>query len=343
MRRHRQGFTLIELLVVIAIIAILIGLLLPAVQKVREAANRMKCQNNLKQIGLASHNYSDTYNTLPPGEGRKPLLVNDSGSRPSILAMILPFIEQSNKYNLFNFDYDVNNDGPGAPNINEAAREQDISYFLCPSDPSLNVIQYPGDPYPYGRSNYFGSLGANANATNTSGQTGGVFNYIQALRFADIIDGTSNTAMFAEVMRGTQTFNASGMYDNTTCMIAFSGWNDFDITTIPQCVAYPGGGAVIRYTGHQYYRNLPMTSLYSHTVPPNWNRKVNPSVPPVQKYNCGYSDFNRAHLAASSYHSGGVNVCRVDGSVAFVVDRVNLIAWRAFGTRGGSEIFSLDN
>ncbi|HMC88029.1 MAG TPA: DUF1559 domain-containing protein [Gemmataceae bacterium] len=342
MRPHRHGFTLIELLVVIAIIAILMGLLLPAVQKVREAANRMKCQNNLKQIGLASLNYEGSYGSLPRGEGKKPLPQNDSGSRASVLALIMPFIEQDNKYALFNFDYDVNNDGPSAPGINEAAREQDVSYYLCPSDPSPNVIQYAGEQ-PYGRSNYFGSLGANANATNTDGSTGGCFNYIFGVKLRDIIDGTSNTAMFAEVMRGTKTFNQRGQYDNTTCMIAYSSWNDFDITTIPECGQYPGGGAVIRYTGHQYYRDLPQTSLYSHTVPPNWNRLTNPSTPPTQKYNCGYGDFNRVHLAASSYHSGGVNLGRADGSVSFISDGVNFAAWKAFGTRSGVETISIDN
>src|SRR5262245_33670622 len=110
MRKQRRGFTLIELLVVIAIIAVLIGLLLPAVQKVREAANRMKCSNNLKQIALACHNYESTFSALPPGAGPGPRLLPDSPQRPSVQAMILPYLEQANKYNQFNFDYDVNND-----------------------------------------------------------------------------------------------------------------------------------------------------------------------------------------------------------------------------------------
>src|SRR5258707_5829215 len=133
----RRGFTLIELLVVIAIIAVLIGLLLPAVQKVREAAARMQCQNNLKQIVLASHNYESTNGYLPPGSGT--LAPAPATSAPSTLALILPYVEQANLYNLFNFNVDVNNTAVNAP-----ARNQDVKIYLCPSDGSGATLLDPG-------------------------------------------------------------------------------------------------------------------------------------------------------------------------------------------------------
>jgi prepilin-type N-terminal cleavage/methylation domain-containing protein/prepilin-type processing-associated H-X9-DG protein len=336
-RARSSGFTLIELLVVIAIIAILIGLLLPAVQKVREAAARMKCQNNLKQMGLAAHNFESAYQTLPPGEWMRP--TDGGGSRPSLGAVLLAYVEQANKFNQFTFTSDVN-----AAAVNGPARRQDVPIFLCPSDPSQATFTDGGAPV--GRINYFGNIGAVADSRLPADSRGGLFYVLsnvagetpKGLSILAVTDGTSNTAMFAEVLKGN---NVSGVVDNVTNVA--SG----DISASPalydgRAVSGCAGGAStirINYTGLQYYRGgINQNSFYTHTLPINWNRKTGD--PTTQKYNCGDSSFRRAHIAAASMHSGGANVCMADGSVRFVRDSIDFATWQYVGTRAGGEVVS---
>src|SRR5439155_12426038 len=186
----------------------LIGLLLPAVQKVREAAARAKCQNNLKQMALASHNYESANSILPPGMGPVPTKGTDGGSRASVQALILPYVEQANKYSQFDFAYDVRGE---AVNLN--ARAQDVPIYLCPADPSDQVYT---ETVVFGRSNYFGNLGANGNPYQLSSLTVGMFNFVEKVRISDVQDGTSNTARFSEVKRTVAPFTggsqAAGLY-----------------------------------------------------------------------------------------------------------------------------------
>ena len=341
-RRSRSGFTLIELLVVIAIIAILIGLLLPAVQKVREAASRMKCQNNLKQMGLAAHNFESGYQALPPGEWTR--AKDGGGSRPGLGAVMLGYLEQANKFNQFNFDFDVN-----TASQNLAARQQDVSVYLCPSETSSAAFTTGG--ITVGRLNYFGNTGAVSDCRLTSDAKSGIFFANSAtkagetprgIKITAITDGTSNTAMFSEILR-SQTANSTTIIDYTTNV------QSGDIAVAPglydgRNVSGCAGGSVTRrinYVGLQYYRGgISHNSFYNHTLPINWNKKV--SVPAAQKYTCGDASFRRAHIAAASYHTGGANVCMADGSVKFVNDNVDFVVWQGIGSSKGGETVQLD-
>src|SRR5262249_42273807 len=146
------------------------------VQKVREAANRMKCSNNLKQMALACHNYESSYGSLPPGGGPPPIAEPppEPPQRPSVQAMVLPYIEQANKYNQFNFDYSVNSAA-----VNAAARQQDVSIYLCPSDQSKATFTTGSPAQPVGRSNYFGNMGITAYVrAGQNAAVGGAFYYL---------------------------------------------------------------------------------------------------------------------------------------------------------------------
>jgi prepilin-type N-terminal cleavage/methylation domain-containing protein/prepilin-type processing-associated H-X9-DG protein len=336
MNKKRSGFTLIELLVVIAIIAILIGLLLPAVQKVREAAARMKCQNNLKQFGLAAHNFESSNRTLPAGEG--PRSTDGGTSRPSLATVILAYVEQANKYNQFNFAFDVTSV------TNRPATWQDVPIFLCPSDGSPATFSNGGQTV--GRLNYFGNIGAVADCRMPGDSRAGIFNAEyssvpagqapKGIAFTHIIDGTSNTAMFAEVMR--TGYPARSITAPTSCRSHHRGPRLYDGRTVTGCA---GGSVSIRinYTGLQYYRGgIPQLVLFTHS-PDQLERKQLTTA--AQRYNCGDASFRRAHIAASSYHSGGANVGLADGSVRFVSESVDFGVWQAAGTKAGGETANL--
>jgi type II secretory pathway pseudopilin PulG len=176
-RSPRAGFTLFQLLIVLAVLLILLGLLLPAVQKVREAAARMQSQNNLKQIGLAVHNYHDTNNTMPAGV---------DGKNFSALFHLLPFVDQQALYNVADRAKTVDD------TENAKVRETKLVIFLNPLDP----VQQPNPKW--GGTNYMGNAGAKASLEDCDG----VFFKDSAVRLTDITDGTSNTVMFVETFKG---------------------------------------------------------------------------------------------------------------------------------------------
>jgi prepilin-type N-terminal cleavage/methylation domain-containing protein len=228
MNRRRSGFTLVELLVVIAIIGILVALLLPAVQAAREAARRMSCGNNMKQISLATHNYHDTYKSFPIGvRGARP-----GGWGVSWYVGMLPFCEQQPMFDKWYWGQDdgyMRSNNTGARNTRNAIRNFLLPYASCPSSPLPKVgtvtggtahtytmptyvglagavDSYDFQPRPSGNINAYRNTGQ-YNASNSRGSTHGIFTASGTRRFADLIDGTSNTMIFGEI--SNFTFNST--------------------------------------------------------------------------------------------------------------------------------------
>jgi prepilin-type N-terminal cleavage/methylation domain-containing protein/prepilin-type processing-associated H-X9-DG protein len=324
----KSGFTLIELLVVVAIIAILIGVLLPAVQKIRETAARVRCQNHLKQLGIACHSYHDCNDRLPPGATLVP-------GQVSVQVMLLPHLEQLAKYRQFDQTKDAFADA-----ANFVARAQDVPIYLCPADPStgqwLDTSLPPGAATAAsGRSNYYGNAGAHGWWKDSAGpfvkppSLAGVFAQNSQTKLGDIDDGTSNTALFCEIKRGAAPDHDA--LDVTQVLPPQWGLPGANPATNPNNLSPPAACNTAvpgnNLTGLQYYRGIPTAALYTHTVPPNQSGR--------DCINAATGD--QFHLGARSYHPGGVNLAFADGTVRFISARIQFTTWRAFGTRSGGE------
>ena len=328
--RRRFGFTLIELLVVIAIIGVLIALLLPAVQAAREAARRAQCVNNLKQLGIALHNYHDTLGSFPLGRvnlKNPPPGTTASDRSYSTFAKILPFIEQGTITASLNFDLGYLNAA------NATAYSATMSVLLCPSDHMSRI------PNGWGGTNYRNNEGTSVvmwyGASDASGVNAsmpapnGLFFANETYRVADVLDGTSNTAAFSEHLKGdfnqgvaTQRSDSfrPGTYPATPDE-AVSLCKNFDWTNL----SFQGVSDV----GAPWIYGYHSTTSYWHSGPPNTRSCMFPP--------------SRIMTVANSNHPGGVNVGMADGSVKFVKDTVNLGTYRAMGTRSGGEIINAND
>jgi prepilin-type N-terminal cleavage/methylation domain-containing protein len=351
-RRH-AGFTLIELLVVIAIIAVLIALLLPAVQSAREAARRAQCINNLKQLGVAVHNYVSSSGALPWGDG-------PWWNEWSAHTMLLPYLEQGPLYNSINFGnalpfggapFNINNP------INTTATYTKVAGFSCPSDSDRLTD-------PNGHNNYMANSGSGANSMYAgnggvqgwNGPVAGPFIYSDNgtvttiggtfLSLAAITDGTSNTAAFSERIKaiGSNFTGTSAPFDGGRPTSSISNTtgvaNNLELTAqayYQQCsqmapTPAPGNQDWANFiddniSGAMWCSGQPSCTRYVHVMPPDtWTCR---------------SGLQMSHVA-NSYHPGVVNMLVLDGSVKVIKASVNVSTWWGLGSRNAGEVISSD-
>ena len=302
---------------VIAIIAILIGLLLPAVQKVREAASRAKCQNNLKQLGLAMHNYESANNTFPSARKPFPLVF-------SPIARMLPYVEQANLEKLLDFtqpplDFYGTGTNPNDNSSPNAPSKMTLTLLLCPSDGVGPKV--PGSEY--GGTNYVACVGTGTISYGLIADGDGIFTQVPQ-RILSITDGTSNTVAFAETLLGngaTSTGSTPGDYRRE--LYSLTGGAD----TTPTACEGATGGAWAGTRSAKWIDGHYGSTLYNHYYTPN-----------SKNWDCGNGSHNKGLTSARSSHTGGINVLFADGSLHFIRDSIDSTTWRNLSTRAGSEV-----
>ncbi len=349
---RRRAFTLIELLVAIAIIAVLIALLLPAVQSAREAARRIQCVNNLKQLGLGMHNYESANGVLPP---QMVLTFNVSGgvswkSSWSASSRVIPYLELGTVYNAINYMNKTTDPS------NMTAVSTQLKVFLCPSEPNQQaavVTNIAGVTSTYGVSNYGWCLGTwyTFGGFAGGGPNPGVIGSNLGRRFASITDGLSNTLMGSEVKTYMPSYHDCGTVpapgptgpyadpDVATVLasVAAAPTSGCKVVTAPS--GMPGGGHTHWCNGNSFYDG------FTTALPPNTR---SPAGTPALDSDMSSEDEDDggptyAAVTSRSHHPGGVNALFADGSVHTIKDSINWRTWRALGTVGCGEVISADS
>ena len=366
---HPDGFTLVELLVVIAIIGILVALLLPAVQAAREAARRMQCSNNLKQLALASHNYHDTYKAIPPRKGGTNTAFagtarnNSNGGRLSAFIMLLPFFEQQGLYNAIQAG-DLTGAGrpvtpaPGGPNVHPggpcawcswpAVWNNSPSTVQCPSDPTVFNL-----PTETRRNNYAFCIGDTIVNARDSNNVRGIFGATIGANFAVITDGTSNTILMSEKLKssiGNRVVVANQVPHRNGSALGVAG-----AANSPNlCLTKSDGKSYIAGTNvHGPFGSL-WTDGQAERV--GFNTVLPPNAAGCAEDSNGGADSVNVVIPPSSNHPGGVMCALADGSVRFIGETINTGnlglpasasgpsnygVWGALGSKSGGDTASL--
>jgi prepilin-type processing-associated H-X9-DG protein/prepilin-type N-terminal cleavage/methylation domain-containing protein len=347
MRRHHSAFTLVELLVVIAIIAVLIGLLLPAVQKVREAANRASCQNNLKQLGLALHNYHDANQGFPAGMVSS--TSNTCDAEATGFTYLLPYLEQDNTHRIYHF----NEPWWNPPNFRAVGTQ--VKMFYCPSNRSGGLLdlapiaaQWATPLPPFAAAcDYAFNKGANGSlhhdAERVPRTLRGPFDvrpseYSRAVvRISDIVDGTSSTFALGDAAAGTPGLVVLSLYD----------WDQPAIdpeTGQPAIIEQSWSAAGVGDWAHAWYGCV-FAVTSQGDIPWVFDEPMNrpllmPSVFGPDPYGDNRTQTDRVS-GFRSRHNGGCNFVFCDGSVRWLPNTVNSSVYRALSTCAGGEVASV--
>jgi prepilin-type N-terminal cleavage/methylation domain-containing protein/prepilin-type processing-associated H-X9-DG protein len=344
--RNRAAFTLIELLVVIAIIAVLIALLLPAVQAAREAARRIQCTNNLKQIGLALHNYITAIGVLPPGRFNSHIAGH--GNCWGTYSQLLPQLDQTPLFNSFNFSLPPDSDALQVSN--STGYESFLTTLICPSDSPPELILVSG--VPFATHNYNLNVGSGYPVVQNpapplTGTPNGPFYENSRVGPEGFTDGMSNTCAVTETVRSTATSTYAtdplGVFlitgNNSTTGPPLN--SDADYASL--CLSLPSTTTQFQATrGVRWHYGAPGHSLYNHLRPPN-------NLMPDCRGGLPHSirsdplwSWLSLNVAARSKHPGGVNSLMADGHVQFMKNSIAVLVWQGLGSRNQGEVISAD-